>query len=175
MASASETRIAHHIPGRLRLRIPSLKNDPELAERLRRQLEQLEDVVAVDVRPISGSVVLQYQPNGRGPQGFVEALASLLPVEETPAARLPGLPSGESAGSLTADWMQREWLEANWGLKRASAGLLDIRTVVPFFFFFLGIRQLLVQPALDPIPWYVCFYYFFETFRHYYGRPTRRA
>jgi hypothetical protein len=73
-------------------------------------------------------------------------------------------------GLALAEWTCREWGRLDEGLQRRSGRTLDIGTVVPLFFVVLGVRQLLAGPGLDVVPWYVAFYYAFESFRHYYGR-----
>jgi heavy-metal-associated domain-containing protein len=58
----SQAHIAHHVPGRLRFRIPDAKGNPERLEQARTALEVLEGVRSVDVNPLTGSVVIEYDP-----------------------------------------------------------------------------------------------------------------
>jgi copper chaperone CopZ len=50
----------HHVPGRLRVKLPDLKRDPAAAERVERLLKELTGVTAVKVTPLTGSVVVLY-------------------------------------------------------------------------------------------------------------------
>jgi hypothetical protein len=54
------THQVHAVPGRLRVRIPGLKENPRFADALRARLHQAEGVVHVDTRPLTGSVIIQY-------------------------------------------------------------------------------------------------------------------
>ena len=58
----SQAHIAHHVPGRLRFRIPDAKGNPERLEQARTALAILEGVRSVDVNPLTGSVVIEYDP-----------------------------------------------------------------------------------------------------------------
>jgi hypothetical protein len=58
----SPAEIAHHVPGRLRFRIPDAKGNPERLEQARAALEVLEGVRSVDVNSVTGSVVIEYDP-----------------------------------------------------------------------------------------------------------------
>ncbi len=50
----------HHVPGRLRVKLPDLKRDPAAAERVERLLKEIPGVTAVKVTPLTGSVVVLY-------------------------------------------------------------------------------------------------------------------
>jgi hypothetical protein len=50
----------HDIPGRLRVRIPSIKGNPETAEDVRRILKAIEGIDSTAVNTVTGSVVINY-------------------------------------------------------------------------------------------------------------------
>jgi len=52
----------HHIPGRLRVRIPSLKKDPRKIEDIKAIL-QINGIQKTRVNPLTGSVVINYDPD----------------------------------------------------------------------------------------------------------------
>ena len=59
------TRIAelqHHVPGRLRLRLPFAKGDPAGLESIRAALADLSGVRRVDARTLTATVVIAYDP-----------------------------------------------------------------------------------------------------------------
>jgi hypothetical protein len=58
----SQAHIAHHVPGRLRFRIPDAKGNPERLEQARAALEVLEGVRSVEVNSFTGSVIIEYDP-----------------------------------------------------------------------------------------------------------------
>jgi cation transport ATPase len=53
-------QIAHQVPGRIRMKVPSVKTNPELAEQIRQTFAAIPGIEAVTVNPTTGSVVLQY-------------------------------------------------------------------------------------------------------------------
>jgi hypothetical protein len=58
-------QVVHHIPGRLRVRLPPSKRDPHLFEELREFVSGLGGVERVEVNPTTGSVLVHYHPESR--------------------------------------------------------------------------------------------------------------
>lgn len=52
----------HHVPGRIRVKLPDLKREPAEADRVEKILGGLKGVTAVKVTPLTGSVVVLYDP-----------------------------------------------------------------------------------------------------------------
>lgn len=52
----------HHVPGRLRVRVPALKNCAPRAAALRSELTEINGVTEVDCRVLTGSVIVYYDP-----------------------------------------------------------------------------------------------------------------
>ncbi len=52
--------LAHELPGRLRLKIPSVKRNSRQAVQLRNLLEDLSGVTSATVNPMTGSVVVTF-------------------------------------------------------------------------------------------------------------------
>ena len=53
-------KIAHHIPGRIRLSIPKIAKDQNYAQKLEHLLEQDERITAIRINSTTGSVVVHY-------------------------------------------------------------------------------------------------------------------
>jgi len=53
----------HELPGRLRIKIPSLRRNPRNAERLQSFLEDIRGVVSTSTNPITGSIVIRFAPD----------------------------------------------------------------------------------------------------------------
>ncbi len=66
----------HHLPGRLRLRLAALRRNPDLAARLRSSLAALPGLAGVDVNPLTGSVLVHYDPAAGSLAGLAAALAA---------------------------------------------------------------------------------------------------
>jgi hypothetical protein len=54
--------VAHHLRGRLRIRIPSAKGDPVALERIRLSLESLAGIQSLQVNETLGSITIRYDP-----------------------------------------------------------------------------------------------------------------
>ena len=53
-------QIAHQVPGRIRMKIPSAKGNPELLEEIQKTFSVIPGIEEVRVNPETGSVVLRY-------------------------------------------------------------------------------------------------------------------
>jgi Heavy metal associated domain 2 len=53
-------KIAHQIPGRIRMKIPSAKGNPQQLEAYKQTLSLLPGIEQIDVNPATGSIVLKY-------------------------------------------------------------------------------------------------------------------
>jgi hypothetical protein len=71
-----EFDIAHHLPGRLRLRSAVLKGNARACERAQHHLAQIGGVKQASANPITGSVLLGYDPNRLSPGEVTEVLAA---------------------------------------------------------------------------------------------------
>jgi len=55
-----KVQIAHQVPGRIRLKVPKVKENPELIEQIKRMFDVIPGIEEVTVNPTTGSVVLHY-------------------------------------------------------------------------------------------------------------------
>jgi hypothetical protein len=55
--------VAHHLPGRIRIKIPAAKDDPALLGQLKQMFTGMPNLHAVVAKPESGSLVLRYDPD----------------------------------------------------------------------------------------------------------------
>ena len=53
-------QIAHQVPGRIRMKVPSAKDNPELLEQIKQTFSVIPGIEQVTVNPTTGSVVLHY-------------------------------------------------------------------------------------------------------------------
>jgi len=70
-----EFDIAHHVPGRLRLRSAALKGKVRASEQMRRHLAQIDGVTSASANPATGSVLLEYDLNVIWPSNVSDVLA----------------------------------------------------------------------------------------------------
>jgi hypothetical protein len=53
-------QIAHQVPGRIRMKVPSAKDNPELLEQIKQTFAVIPGIEQVSVNPTTGSIVLHY-------------------------------------------------------------------------------------------------------------------
>ena len=70
-----QATVLHHVPGRIRLRVLSAKGDHRRLEELQHGLWPLESVRQVTTNPVTGTVVIHYDPQqfAHFPARLVEA------------------------------------------------------------------------------------------------------
>ena len=86
-------RVVHHIPGRLRVKLPRASRNPALLRQLQDFVSGLGGVRQVEVNPVTGSILVHYHPESR------EQIESLMKsAGSTPAGYLP--PELADAGDL---------------------------------------------------------------------------
>jgi hypothetical protein len=56
------TEIAHHTPGRLRLKVKAAKNNPALLEQIKAVFSKVPGIERIEIRAATGSVILYYDP-----------------------------------------------------------------------------------------------------------------
>jgi hypothetical protein len=52
----------HHLPGRIRVKTPTIKSNPDLARELRDLLNPMMGVNSVIINPVTGSILVEYSP-----------------------------------------------------------------------------------------------------------------
>jgi len=97
VASSNSAEVAHHTPGRLRLRVIRGIDNPAILDKIKGAFGHVTGVEAVETRPASGSVVVQYDPeNYKDMSALVRGLArpapSAAPARTAPTngAKRPG-------------------------------------------------------------------------------------
>ena len=74
-ASALQLNLVHHIPGRLRFRSAALKGDASAGELARARFSRIEGVTSVAANPITGSLLVEYDPPTLSPAHVLDAMA----------------------------------------------------------------------------------------------------
>jgi hypothetical protein len=93
----------HHVPGRLRVRVASLKRNDSAARATERWLSGIEGITAGRVNDVTGSVTITYEPQLIALPQLLELLAERghVPTGLTDggADRFPGLQAVEASAS----------------------------------------------------------------------------
>jgi hypothetical protein len=179
-------QILHAIPGRIRVKIPKVKDNVSLANELQHRLSNLGVVEWCKVNPLTGSVVAHYDP---------ELLASLDTLEFTDprvlesmhellalAALLELSPENVDTQALE-DWVQAHtngthpsasttvggavetfFSTLNTKVSQASSGWGDLKTLLPLLLVGLGARSLLLSQQMVFPTWYDYVWFAFGTY-----------
>src|SRR5689334_13348950 len=85
MAELGGIELLHATSGRIRIRVPDIKGNPPLAREIQQQLSGFRGVRRVEANPVTGSVLLLYDP------------AAAHSVEELAEILFPGIPLAGSS------------------------------------------------------------------------------
>ncbi|MCU0589809.1 MAG: cation-translocating P-type ATPase [Syntrophobacteraceae bacterium] len=81
-----QIRVCHSVPGRLRLKSALVRESEEMREALRRLVAEVPHLTALEVRSLTGSIVVLYDPLQLHPDGIMDAVARALRLD---SRRLP--------------------------------------------------------------------------------------
>ena len=125
-AEREHLELAHHHPGRLRLRADALINAGDLVGRVRGGLDAVPGIVSVKYTPQTGSILIEYEP------GLADADDIILRIADTAALELPldeaGLRERRARPALLAIGATRE---LNRLAEEVTGGRADLRSLVP--------------------------------------------
>jgi hypothetical protein len=68
------TYYVHHTPGRLRVRIPSIRGNPRRAKRVQELFENVEGIDQVTLNELTGSLVVHYDADQMGSDAVLDIL-----------------------------------------------------------------------------------------------------
>jgi hypothetical protein len=134
--------VVHHIPGRLRVRLPRSKRDPRMLTELRDFVSELGGVQQVEINPVTGSILVHYHPES---QAEIQDL--LREAKENQDVTMDAPPELTEADEL-ADKIEREaeFLAAhselafhvvhavkrlNRGIREATDNTVDLKVLLP--------------------------------------------
>lgn len=75
----------HHIPGRLRIKTPHVKRNSRLAEIIKNVLWPLQGLRTISINPLTGSIVVEYDPIRANPEELLETLKRACYFDESKA------------------------------------------------------------------------------------------
>jgi hypothetical protein len=139
---AAKAHIAHHIPGRLRLRIPAARDNPRLLRDIKEFVAPIAGVRQVDTNPRTGSVLVHYDP--RQLRRAAEDLAQRPGAEDLFSLALPEVEDSEqlaleilrhaeffSQHSETAHSIVRALRRFNQQVRHATDNAVDLKVLLP--------------------------------------------
>lgn len=155
---AEKARVVHAIQGRVRLKVPELRTNAALAQRVGDRFSAVPGVRRVDTNPVTGSLLVEYDPAGLD---LAEALRAL---EELSGALGGTVLDGDGLGAL------KTWISSpSNGVGAASPSApgagprsgAGVRSLLPLSLAALGVGRLLSGNVAPP-QWYDLLWFAFS-------------
>lgn len=169
-------QVIHAIPGRLRLKVVPLKNNPSLAQEIQAQIKTLPGISAVEVNPTTGSLLLVFKVSkgqdkrtARFLSVILKTISPGLSVQQVLDWLNPAPPSGQSYSysNTVASFFQG----LNTRVGNALGGL-DWKVLLPGALFVLGLRGLIAKNGTPPA-WYNLLWFALATFMLFHPAGSR--
>jgi hypothetical protein len=164
-------QVVHAMPGRVRLRVSKVRDNPAFAQKAQDKLGRVPGVKRVEVKPLTGSVLIFYDAAALLAAGATAALTdgfSVLFPELGAEALTLGIESlvhilsgGEkdTSSSNFTDSMGN----INAQVARITGGY-DLKLLIPMTFLFFGVRSLMTSEKVAAPAWYDYLWFAFASF-----------
>lgn len=133
--------IAHSTSGRVRFLIPTLKNEPEKCRQLNKQLEKASAFKTVSSNPVTGSLVIGFDPEKIEIQTITGAIIKILGLEEA-IERTPK--------SFMSKELKNIFSSLNTGVYEYSNGIMDLNSLLTTSFLTLGLYSVFRNRSVVP-------------------------
>ncbi len=104
----------HHVPGRLRVRVPAARSNPSLAQRIYRRVHGLPGVTSAAISLTTGSVLVHYDVAASSERAILDALgpfqAPAHPLTRRISSRMGAIVTKAVAGYLLETAVERATL-----------------------------------------------------------------
>ncbi len=129
-------QVAHKMPGRIRFRIPMLEGqDKEVINAVKKELIRLPEINRVDVNPVSGSLVTEYNDEKINASILCGILLKLLGLEDAMDAQPQSIAQKEI--NLIGASLNRQ-------VYNSTAGVIDLTSAFALTIFVLGIYKIIL-------------------------------
>jgi hypothetical protein len=136
MFRTGAVQTAHWMPGRVRLRVPSLAEDSAGAALVRRKLPTIQGVESVQLNPATGSIVIKYREEEVRPELLFAAVVRLMKLD----AEFEKTPQPIVTRELRAIFAS-----VNRMVYDRSGGLIDLWSAGLIVLAAIGVQRLLAQ------------------------------
>jgi hypothetical protein len=136
--------VHHHLPGRLRLRVPAAKGEEDELREISSAIARTPGISQVEYNPITGSVLIQYSPEQ---YKTLQSLESGLRVSSAPIA-VNNSPPGHQGGrrrpqvrgrSTAARRVDSFFKQVDHEIRMATDNEVDLKFILPFGVGVLGL------------------------------------
>ncbi len=150
MPSKPEAFVVHSLKGRLRLKLPALRNNKDKLAKIASSLETIENIKKLTINPQTGSILIEYDGS---PQAFWKNIREL---DVFNIKKLDEVAVKSHVHSL--------FKKADEKVKESSHYRLDLATSVGLACMAVGLYQLLRGKSDLPV-WHTAFWYAFNFFK----------
>ena len=180
---AHDAQVIHHIPGRMRVKVPRLKGKAAALDRIKQSIAKLHGVTSVDTNSTTGSVLVNYDANGF--DGFQGTLAdhaeqhdlfAFKPPELTEVDEIADKIEGEAEFLAEHSELARSLLnvckQLNDEVKRSTHNMVDLKVQVPLglsIYTFTGQDPMMATPL-----WVTLGIFSFNAFVSLHSHPLPR-
>lgn len=112
----------HHVPGRIRFKIPGLRNDSSLLGALPSVLRAYEGVDRIEIREASNSLIVHYDPTRVRCHLVADTVNRMLSAQNGQAIHARGIRNGNGVDSLGS----RPQEDGGYGVLRGSVRQMGI-------------------------------------------------
>ena len=160
--------VHHHLPGRLRLRIPAAKGEEEELRELSSAIARTAGIGQVDYNPITGSILIQYSleryKNLQSLESSLSASAVPIAVNNSHRAHRPSQYQHNPRGrSIAARRVDSFFKQLDHEIRMATDNEIDLKFILPFGVGILGLFLLLRHSSTTPL-WLTLLIFAFSSF-----------
>lgn len=172
-------RLAHISAGRMRLKVDDIKGNARRARDIEDQLRVVSGIHSVEGNPVTGSLLLTYDPSALESMELQFSVAQALGISlndmDPDEVRRLMSPLGNGAGQSglsVAEGMQQTVRQVNAILQRTVGA--DLATIIPFGLALLGIRSVMISHKGVMPAWHDYFWFSLSTYFMFNRPPVDR-
>jgi heavy-metal-associated domain-containing protein len=143
---AVDAYVHHHIPGRLRLRIPSAKGEKEALREISGALARAPGISQIDYNPITGSILIRYSPehyhNLRSLESGLSGMAVPITLNHSHSIYDEPRRRHKDGRSAAARKVDAFFKQVDHEIRSATDNEVDLKFILPFGVALLGLMAL---------------------------------
>lgn len=162
-------RVAHASPGRIRLKVDDLKNDPQKAKDIESSLRTVSGIHSAEASPLTGSLLLIYEEPELEKMELPFAVAQVLGISlnDLDPEELRLLMSHQGNGNkftaaTAVESLESAFKDINAAVRRTAG--VDMGVLLPLALAVLGVRSLMSSEKTVFPSWHDYLWFAFSTY-----------
>lgn len=169
-------QIVASVPGRLRIRVPVIKQNRELLGQIVAVISEEIATVSVSSSGLTGTIVIRYEPDIGDQLDYVRTIFGRFGIELEDCLDGSESPTkGVTAPKARPGTLARFLLSGGERSAHVATGGLGLRTALPAGLGALALYQLHRGPKLRDAPWYVTAWYAYTLFDRFNSGAQRSS